>query len=505
MLSDFHPRDMALWDPWFVVHDNVVHLFCQQGRIAESSDRDPTDADCIGHAVSTDLVNWTECEPILRPDSAYPLEDLWAWTGCAVSHEGLINLYYTMRSSRENGQVERLGLATSPDGNTWTRHPGNPILEPDPRWYRAQSNAVVPGRIDCRDLSVVRDPASGYWYGFYATRVNQGEMPQTSVIGAARSTDLVNWEPLPPAFAPGTYGTVEVPEVFPLDGRWYLTCLTGSSHGNWVPWSDPHVLSGTMYAVADRPQGPYRELAGDNTLLAGTPPCPHSCRSVLFEGQRYILATQETQHVNTLTHPMLARTLPDGALRLTYSARTRCLRGRELTDAHAAPAIRQHILPLAQWCPLLSGSWETTDVGWEGASESGWQTVDLGVGARDVEVEATVLLCKGRGVGLVYRPDGESEYPYGDIVAGIDAVDGAAFVGTLPHLFERHLRSARFDRDRPHHLRVMVHLPRVEVYLDEVLVMQCAVADRETPRPSLGLYVDRAEVDVRGLSAWEIS
>jgi hypothetical protein len=503
MPLDFQPRDMSLWDPWFAVHNGEVHLFCQQGRLAAESDRDPTDADCIGHAVSTDLMIWTEREPILRPDPAYPLEDLWAWTGCAVSHEDLLYVYYTMRSSRENGQVERLGLATSPDGKSWTRHPGNPILEPDPRWYRGERNALVPGRIDCRDLSVVNDPESGDWYGFYATRANFGEMPQTSVIGAARSRDLVTWEPLPPAFAPGTYGTVEVPEVFPLDGRWYLTCLTGSTHGNWVPWSDPYVQSGTMYAVADRPEGPYRELPADNTLLAGTPPCPHSCRSVLFEGERYVLSTQESEQGNTLSPPMLARALPGGALRLAYSPRTQSLRRRSLTGEEL-PRIRSHVLPLGHWCPLLSGAWETHEDGYRGASATGWQTCDLGVGAREVEIEATVRLHAGRGAGLVYRPDGGSRHPNGDIVAGVDAAEGTAFIGSLPSLFERQRRVADVGVDRAHHLRLSVRLPRLELYVDDLLAVQCAVGGRETPSASVGLYVDRGEVTVTDLAAWEL-
>ena len=109
-----------------------------------------------------------------------------------------------MRASAEKGQVERLGVALSDDCYLWERYAGNPLIEPDGRWYLDQANAPMPGRIDCRDLSVAWDPDTGYWYGFFATRIPYGEMPQTSVIGAARSLDLLHWEqsPLPSHPAP---------------------------------------------------------------------------------------------------------------------------------------------------------------------------------------------------------------------------------------------------------------------------------------------------------------
>ena len=48
MSIDYHPRDMSVWDPWFVVRGDTVHLFHQQGRLAAGSDRDATDGDAIG-------------------------------------------------------------------------------------------------------------------------------------------------------------------------------------------------------------------------------------------------------------------------------------------------------------------------------------------------------------------------------------------------------------------------------------------------------------------------
>ena len=141
--------------------------------------------------------------------------------------------------------------------------------------------------------------------------------------------------------------------------------------------SDPYFVSGTMYAVADRPEGPYSETPGDNVLYGGPPPSPHSCRSVLFEGVRYVFSTQETAQTNTLSPPMVAVALPDGRLRLAYSPRTQVWRRQSLASADRQQPIGFLIPPLGHWCPLLSGEWEETPEGYAGRSESGWQCAGI--------------------------------------------------------------------------------------------------------------------------------
>ena len=44
-------------------------------------------------------------------------------------------MFYTGTSSAEGGLVQRIGLATSSDLITWTKHPDNPVMVADSRWY----------------------------------------------------------------------------------------------------------------------------------------------------------------------------------------------------------------------------------------------------------------------------------------------------------------------------------------------------------------------------------
>jgi hypothetical protein len=297
---------------------------------------------------------------------------------------------------------------------------------------------------------------------------------------------------------------VEVPEVFVLDGRWYLTCLTGNTHGNRPPMSDPNFLSGTMYAVAERPEGPYWEIEGDNVLYGGGPPCPHSCRSVLFEGERYVLSTQDIGGRNTLSPPMTARSLPDGRLRLAYSPRTQVWRAGAILEATAPPPVGDLIPPLGHWSPLLSGAWRRGDAGYTGESRTGWQVADLGVGAENVEIEATVTLESGVAAGIVLRPLGTPDHHAGDLVVGLDAAEQTAFAATLPSFTENHKRRFPVRVGQAYRLRICVRFPRVEMYVDDLLALQAAVGAREFTKPTLGLFVDRGVASVGNLTAYQL-
>jgi hypothetical protein len=259
-----------------------------------------------------------------------------------------------------------------------------------------------------------------------------------------------------------------------------------------------------MYAVAERPEGPYREIEGDNVLYGGGPPCPHSCRSVLFEGERYVISTQEIGGMTTLSPPMTARALPDGRLRLAYSPRTQAWRAGTIVEATEPPEVGDLIPPLGHWSPLLSGAWRRGDAGYVGESRTGWQVADLGVGAESIEIEATVTLASGVAAGVVLRPLGTPEHDAGDLVLGIDAAEQTVFAATLPQFIENHKRRYPVRVGQAYRLRICVRFPRVEVYVDDLLALQGAVGPREFAKPTVGLFVDRGVAKVSDLTAYSL-
>ncbi len=501
MPADYRPNGMAMWDTWYIEHQGSAHAYYLQ-RLSPGSTRSPADADWLGHAISDNLLQWRECPLALGPGEAGTLDELQPWTGCVIEHDGTFYLYYTMRSTRGNGFGQHIGLATSHDLYHWERFSGNPVISPDPRWYISHDSPLPRNVLDCRDLIVIRHPEKDGWLGFYAARVPAEEEAETAVIATVWTKDLVHWEHLPPAFAPRKYACIEVPDVFSLDGRWYMTCLTGTAYGNRGIFSDPSVLRGTMYAVADKREGPYDEFNDDNVLVGGTHYVGYSCRSLVFEGDRYGFYTQPTTDGHdTLSPPMHMIADSQGHLRFAYSPKTSEWREATLVTPVQPPQVSQ--LPHTQriW-PLPAGRWTLDNAIYHGQSRTGWQVADLGIGARNVEIEVSTTIHTGVAAGVVYRPDVSQTSSEGDLVFLLDADEQCVLATRLPDYVEQHRRRYTVQLGQAYHLRICVRPPRFEVYLDDVLVIQSATKFPENTTASVGLFVDRAVVELSNLSIY---
>lgn len=148
-----------MWDAWGLAHNGAVHMFYLQ-FYGPNSMRNPEDANWLGHAVSTDLLHWTEKSLAIGPGPAGGPEDLQPWTGSVVEHAGKFYFYYTMRTSSDQGYGQKIGLATSDDLEHWTRHPDNPVLIPDERFYVSYERPLPKNCVDCRDMVVIPDPGA---------------------------------------------------------------------------------------------------------------------------------------------------------------------------------------------------------------------------------------------------------------------------------------------------------------------------------------------------------
>lgn len=198
----FAPQENWVNDPngpvWY---DGEYHLFFQHN---------PEGAQwghmSWGHAVSTDLVHWDE-RPLAIPwserehvFSGSVVVDERGTSGYGTPEQPAMVALYTSWDPVTGIQAQSVAYSTD-RGETWTKHPGNPVLDLGSREFR--------------DPRVLWFEEGGYWVMAVAMAVDRK-------IAFYRSDDLLAWSHLSdfgPANAVG--GVWEMPDLFelPVEGR----------------------------------------------------------------------------------------------------------------------------------------------------------------------------------------------------------------------------------------------------------------------------------------------
>lgn len=284
-------KDKWIWDFWLFQEGADWHVYFLQAdnTLAHPDMRhlNVTQA----HAVSTDLVNWTHKGTCLTPSRGPAFDDYTTWTGSVVKDDaGLYHLFYTGTSRADDAKKQRIGHATSTDLHSWQRVGDGFALDisgPDYEEYRPDfwhDRAF-------RDPWVIRDPAGDGWLMFMTARKpGPDEANACASIGLARSPDLYTWTLQPPVYAGGTFGQMEVPQVFEHDGRWY--CLFCNIHQHWstsyLAGYPGKPVDGTHYLMADNPLGPWTVAPGE--FFAGDLPCEfYAGKVVKHDGKLFFM------------------------------------------------------------------------------------------------------------------------------------------------------------------------------------------------------------------------
>lgn len=210
----FHFAPARNWmnDPnGLVWHNGEYHLFFQHNPFGTKWGHMSW-----GHAVSKDLLSWTELPVAIAED-----EDGAIFSGSAISHGDEIVAFYTRHTDSHQSQC----MARSADGGrTFVRYEENPVLDE--------------GKKDFRDPKVFR--FQDYWIMCVA-------QPLDRQISFYKSEDLINWEHLS-NFGPAAAvaGIWECPDLFPLnlDGEEFWVLLVSLNPGGLYG-------SGTQYFIGD--------------------------------------------------------------------------------------------------------------------------------------------------------------------------------------------------------------------------------------------------------------
>jgi predicted GH43/DUF377 family glycosyl hydrolase len=116
--------------------------------------------------------------PVLKPGPEGAWDDGPLSEHSVILKGGVYHMWYN-----SSGESRDIGYATSPDGVTWTKHPGNPVIKP------GQSNSWE-GRFVSSPAVIVESGTLKMWYRGYDSR-------NESHIGLAFSTNGITWTRYP--------------------------------------------------------------------------------------------------------------------------------------------------------------------------------------------------------------------------------------------------------------------------------------------------------------------
>jgi len=149
----------------------------------------------IGYATATDETTWTKhpLNPVLSPGASGSWDDARVIYG-AVVYDSAAGLYYMVYTGMNRAtEVQRIGVATSSDGISWTKYTGNPVLSPGGTGSWDRKTLIGGGVVMVRDtfrLWYTGFDANGVTRFGYATspRVKGGvtegtrELPQSCLL-----------------------------------------------------------------------------------------------------------------------------------------------------------------------------------------------------------------------------------------------------------------------------------------------------------------------------------
>jgi beta-fructofuranosidase len=167
-------------------------------------------------------------------------------------------MLYTGIGRADGGLVQRIGLAVSDDLIRWEKHPMNPVLRADPRWYDLLDRTRWRDE-SWRDPWLFREDGDVFFHVLITARSREGAPDAAGVVAHAQSLDLVEWEVLPPLTRPGEFAQVEAPQLVRMNGRYQIlvSCLAEDHSRDRVERLGAG-LTGTFVYTSGELLGPYR-------------------------------------------------------------------------------------------------------------------------------------------------------------------------------------------------------------------------------------------------------
>jgi len=223
----FQPKGMWIWDNWFIHDGERWHAFYLQLPKAVGLERRWKDNDPykhVGHAISTNLVDWQDAGPALCALSG-TWNDRHIATGSVLRHEGRWWMFFTGRGRQGDG----VGLALSDDLMTWKTEP-RPVFSLADTFskngeapFESQWEGKPRRWVGISDPYVYPEPVDGWIYLTLCSRILDVPIEESGCLTMLRSRDLRHWEPAGIVAWPRCFERMETPQIWPREGRWYCS------------------------------------------------------------------------------------------------------------------------------------------------------------------------------------------------------------------------------------------------------------------------------------------
>ncbi len=204
----FSDPPQPVLDHCLLEKDGVIHLFYLRGNPALS----------IGHATTTDLINWTMQPPKL---STGTWDDRALWAPDIFKLGGTYYMFYT---GVNLAWAQQSGVAFSVDLNNWIKYP-NPVYHPDPAaWALWSDDTFAHGR----------DPHILEWNGEYYQFLTAKDWAGNGAVAVGKSSDLVNWVDQGPAYVHYNWHVLESVFIKERNDKFHMffteEAVNGTSH-----------------------------------------------------------------------------------------------------------------------------------------------------------------------------------------------------------------------------------------------------------------------------------
>ena len=361
--------------------------------------------------------------------------------------DGLYHLFYTGHNDLGNGGKgkECVLHATSTDRENWVKD--SEVVFFAPQGY---------SKDDFRDPEVFwveRDQC--YWLLIAAHEETLG-----GVVLKYTSPDLKKWEFIGPIFAPMKHFMCECPDLFCIDGTWYLT----------YSWDCV-----TYYAIGDSMDGPFvaprDNILDGKGLMEGNGFIFYAGKTAELNGKTYLCgwlgragATSDSGFYqwagNVLVHQIVRH--EDGTL------------GLKAPDSFADYFTMDKIVPAV---PLTDGVEISGSSISLSAPEEGYALADMGTRPATMTLECDLRFDEGGIVGFAF---GGSEKDESFTALCLDAREGVLHyegyeIEDLGKLDPMAVTKFNFDKTDLHHVKLVCENEIVVMYVDDVKALSSRI------------------------------